>query len=58
MCSENTGWAKDASANVKEGYCTVLEDGKVSYIKDFTCHVVPTPKNTAFGPDQPLTRCG
>jgi hypothetical protein len=43
MCSENTGWTKDACAPVKEGHCTVLEGGEVSYIKDFISHVVPTP---------------
>jgi len=48
MCSENTGWAKDVCAPVKEGNCTMLEDGEVSYIKDFICHVVPTPTNSAL----------
>jgi hypothetical protein len=31
-CSENTRWAKDSCVPAKEGYCTVLEDGEVSYI--------------------------
>jgi hypothetical protein len=35
MCSENTGWAKDACESVKEEYYIVLEDREVSYIKDF-----------------------
>jgi len=38
MGSENTGWAKDACAPVKEGYCTVLEHGEVSYIKYYLSH--------------------